>query len=43
MRDTPIITFINKLDRESRPPIELLDVSEAQDYFVASGARGALE
>lgn len=25
LRDTPIITFINKLDRESRPPIELLD------------------
>ncbi|MEI6227041.1 MAG: hypothetical protein RL063_385 [Pseudomonadota bacterium] len=28
MRDTPIITFINKLDRESRPPIELLDEIE---------------
>ena len=25
MRDTPIITFINKLDREGREPIELLD------------------
>ena len=25
LRDTPIITFINKLDREGRPPIELLD------------------
>src|SRR3989338_4526908 len=25
MRDTPIMTFINKLDRDSRPPIELLD------------------
>jgi peptide chain release factor 3 len=28
MRDTPIITFINKLDRESRAPIELLDEIE---------------
>ena len=25
MRDIPIITFINKMDRESRDPIELLD------------------
>jgi peptide chain release factor 3 len=29
MRDTPILTFINKLDREGRPPIELLDEIEA--------------
>ncbi|BCX82579.1 peptide chain release factor 3 [Methylomarinovum caldicuralii] len=29
MRDTPIITFINKLDREGREPIELLDEIEA--------------
>lgn len=28
MRDTPILTFINKLDRESREPIELLDEIE---------------
>ncbi|MFO1258654.1 MAG: peptide chain release factor 3 [Gammaproteobacteria bacterium] len=28
LRDTPIITFINKLDRESRDPIELLDEIE---------------
>jgi len=28
MRDTPIITFINKLDRENREPIELLDEIE---------------
>ncbi len=28
LRDTPIITFINKLDRESREPIELLDEIE---------------
>jgi peptide chain release factor 3 len=28
MRHTPIMTFINKLDRESRPPIELLDEIE---------------
>ena len=29
MRDTPIVTFINKLDREGREPIELLDEVES--------------
>ncbi|MDH3693281.1 MAG: peptide chain release factor 3 [Gammaproteobacteria bacterium] len=29
LRDTPIITFINKLDREIRDPIELLDEIES--------------
>src|ERR1700690_3132067 len=29
MRDTPIVTFINKLDREGKPPIELLDEIES--------------
>ncbi len=28
LRDTPIITFVNKLDRESRPPLDLLDEIE---------------
>jgi peptide chain release factor 3 len=28
LRDTPIFTFINKLDREGREPIELLDEVE---------------
>ena len=28
LRDTPILTFINKLDREVREPIELLDEIE---------------
>jgi len=28
LRDTPIITFVNKLDREGRSPIELLDEVE---------------
>lgn len=28
LRDTPIITFINKFDRESRDPIELIDEIE---------------
>jgi peptide chain release factor 3 len=28
LRDTPIITFINKMDRDSREPIELLDEIE---------------
>ena len=29
LRDTPIMTFVNKLDREGRPPIELLDEVES--------------
>ena len=29
MRDTPILTFVNKLDREIRDPIELLDEVES--------------
>jgi peptide chain release factor 3 len=29
LRDTPIITFINKLDREVREPLELLDEIES--------------
>lgn len=29
LRDTPILTFINKLDREGRAPIELLDEIES--------------
>ncbi len=29
MRDTPIITFINKLDREGKAPIDLLDEIES--------------
>ncbi|MDR2876505.1 MAG: peptide chain release factor 3 [Chromatiales bacterium] len=29
LRDTPIITFINKLDREGRSPIELIDEIES--------------
>ncbi len=29
LRDTPIMTFVNKLDREGRPPVELLDEIES--------------
>ena len=29
LRDTPIMTFINKLDRDGRAPIELLDEIES--------------
>ena len=29
LRDTPIMTFINKLDREGKPPIDLLDEVES--------------
>ena len=29
LRDTPIFSFINKVDREGRPPIELLDEIES--------------
>ncbi|GAB6039859.1 peptide chain release factor 3 [Endothiovibrio diazotrophicus] len=36
MRDTPVFTFINKLDREGRDPIELLDeVEEVLDIRCA--------
>ncbi len=28
LRDTPIMTFVNKLDRDGRPPVELLDEIE---------------
>ena len=28
LRDTPIVTFVNKMDRESREPVELLDEVE---------------
>jgi peptide chain release factor 3 len=28
MRDTPVIIFVNKLDREGRPPVELMDEIE---------------
>jgi peptide chain release factor 3 len=28
LRDTPIFTFVNKLDREGRPPLDLLDEIE---------------
>lgn len=28
LRDTPIFTFVNKLDRDTRPPIEILDEIE---------------
>src|SRR5258708_11509201 len=28
LRDTPIMTFVNKLDRDGREPIELLDEIE---------------
>ncbi|MGL1894083.1 MAG: peptide chain release factor 3 [Spirochaetaceae bacterium] len=30
MRDTPIITFLNKMDREGKEPIELLDEVESE-------------
>ncbi|MCS6948772.1 MAG: peptide chain release factor 3 [Steroidobacteraceae bacterium] len=29
LRDTPIMTFVNKLDRDGRPPLELLDEIES--------------
>ena len=28
LRDTPIMTFVNKLDRDGRPPVELIDEIE---------------
>ena len=35
LRDTPIMAFINKLDREGRPPIELLDEAGGGEVGVA--------
>jgi peptide chain release factor 3 len=35
MRKTPIVTFINKLDREGKDPIELLDEVEAELHIKA--------
>src|SRR5438128_8674397 len=43
LRDVPIITFVNKLDRESRDPFDLLDEIEqglALDVTPASWAIG---
>ena len=37
LRDIPIITFINKMDREARDPFELLD--EIADQLAARRAR----
>ncbi|MGQ0658160.1 MAG: peptide chain release factor 3 [Chromatiales bacterium] len=47
LRDTPIITFVNKLDRESRDPLELMDEIErvlgihcaAVTWPIGSGSR----
>lgn len=47
MRTTPIITFMNKFDRDGRPPIELLDQVEEElditvcplDWPIGSGQR----
>ena len=47
-RGTPVLTFVNKLDREVRPPIELLDEIEAALGMAAAplswpvGSGGAL-
>lgn len=30
MRDTPVIIFVNKMDREGRPPLDLMDELEAK-------------
>ncbi len=37
LRDTPIMTFINKLDREGKDPIELLD--EVEPCWASSARR----
>jgi peptide subunit release factor RF-3 len=34
LRDTPILTFINKLDREGKEPIELMDEVETDQYVI---------
>ena len=48
LRDTPIMTFINKLDREGREPIELLDeietvfLNKKYDYLFLSTSKGLM-
>jgi peptide chain release factor 3 len=36
LRDTPILTFVNKMDREVRDPIEVMD--EVEDVLGSSAA-----
>ena len=36
LRDTPIVTFVNKLDRDIRDPIELVD--EVEQVLGIAGA-----
>ena len=43
MRDTPIFTFVNKLDRDGREPIEILDEIEALDAESATVLAGIRE
>ena len=40
MRDTPIISFVNKMDREIREPLELLDEIEMSSKFAVSQLHG---
>jgi len=42
MRDTPIISFVNKMDREIREPLELLDEIENVLTFVVYQLHGHL-
>ena len=45
LRDTPIMTFVNKLDRDGRAPIELLDETLrlcSQDEYFCTTISGAL-
>jgi peptide subunit release factor RF-3 len=48
LRDVPIITFVNKLDREGRDPFDLLDEIEQSlaldvtPVFLADRHRGAI-
>ena len=42
MRDIPIITFINKMDRESRDPFEVLDEVEEKLALENAQLRAAI-
>ena len=43
MRNTPVIIFVNKLDREGRDPFEILDELEEKEAEQAAAAEGEEE
>ena len=41
LRDTPILTFMNKLDRDIRDPMELLDEVEKDETYLYQSGQGS--